>query len=320
MSGSLLAGINSGMLKFYKQAGYSTVVNAAKKDANNVTEATSIKHSYWTPESVRTGVIARKLGMTAMWDEWGIRVPLTVLQMEEVKVLDVIEDKKNKENCKIRIAGGGIVRNPERKLRKPDLGQFKKYGVEARQKIAEFKITKDAVLPVGTDIKAAHFVPGQLVDIIGTSKGKGFAGAMKRWGFKGGNASHGASLSHRSAGSTGSNQDPGRVFPGKKMAGHMGNQQVTVMELKVMKIDNLLNLVYVKGAVPGNKGGLVKIRDAIKKNKKDKFPDDVEHPPFPTFLTTESATVGDNAGDATKLPREIIAKTGGKDPLLLTNK
>ncbi|OLY82358.1 50S ribosomal protein L3 [Smittium mucronatum] len=128
---------------------------------------------------------------------------------------------------------------------------------------------------------------------------------MKKWGFAGGRASHGASLSHRTAGSTGQNQDPGRVFPGKKMAGKMGNDQVTVMELKVMKVDTALGVIFVKGSVPGNKGGIVKVRDAIKKNKVAKFPQDVDVP-FPTYAEGDTA-----------LPREMIARTGGKDPLLL---
>ncbi|OMJ12634.1 50S ribosomal protein L3-2, chloroplastic [Smittium culicis] len=263
----------------------------------------TIKPGVWTPESKRVGVIAKKVGMTFMWDEWGIRTPVTILHLEGVQVVSVV--KTSNDNYPRLQIGAGYPKTGQ--INKPLSFHFKKHQVAARTTLSEFPVTPDAVLPPGTKINVSHFVPGQLVDVTGVSKGKGFAGVMKKWGFAGGRASHGASLSHRTAGSTGQNQDPGRVFPGKKMAGKMGNDNITVMELKVMKIDTALNVLYVKGSVPGNKGGIVKVRDAIKKNKVPKFPAGVSVP-FPTYVLVD----GEPA-----LPREMIARVSEKDPLLL---
>ncbi|PVU89935.1 hypothetical protein BB561_005108 [Smittium simulii] len=259
----------------------------------------------WKPTSRRVGVLAKKLGMTSMWDEWGIKIPVTVLQIENVQVIKQI--KTSNDNFP-RLQVGAFTPRPD-KVTKPLKGHFEKYNSSLKSVVTEFPVTPDAVLPSGTEITVAHFVPGQLVDVIGKSKGKGFAGVMKRWGFGGGRASHGVSLAHRTPGSIGQNQDPGRVFPGKKMPGRMGNQSVTVMELKVMKIDTELNCLYIKGHVPGNKRGIVKVRDAIKTNSVSKFPSDIT-PPFPTYIP--------GANGFNPLPREMVARVGGKDPLLLT--
>ncbi|PVU88338.1 hypothetical protein BB559_004873 [Furculomyces boomerangus] len=297
-----------------------------KSFATLKTKENELVPGIWTPQSVRVGALGKKVGMTSMWDEWGVRIPVTVIQLEGVQVVSVV--KTSTENLYRLQVGAGFPK--PKKITRPMLGHFRKYKVPARTNLTEFPVTKDALLPSGTKITAAHFVPGQLVDVTGTSKGKGFAGVMKRWGFAGGRASHGASLSHRSGGSTGQNQDPGRVFPGKKMSGKMGNKHVTVMELKVMKIDTKLNCIYVKGCIPGNKKGLVKIRDAIKKNKKTgplkKFPKNSIPPKFTDLASSETATEypipfptyipGTNQLPF-DLPRELIARTGGKDPLLL---
>ncbi|PVV03748.1 hypothetical protein BB560_001760 [Smittium megazygosporum] len=284
---------------------YSSVVETPSKNESKETLPQTLEPVEWTPKSKRVGVLAKKLGMTAMWDEWGVRIPLTVLQLEDVQVIKTIKTS-DPNSSRLQI---GAFNSPSNKVTKPLRGHFNKYGVPPKKEIIEFPVSSDGVMPSGTEITVAHFVPGQLVDVSGISKGKGFAGVMKRWGFSGGRATHGNSLAHRIPGSTGMNSSPSRVFPGKKMPGRMGNQKVTVMELKVMKIDNVLNCLFVKGAVPGNKNSVVTIRDAIKTNKVPKFPEDIK-PPFPTYIPGKNGI--------NPLPRELVAKTGGKDPLLLS--
>ncbi|KAF0467416.1 translation protein [Gigaspora margarita] len=261
------------------------------------------KKPQWTENSVRLGAIARKKGMTALWDEWGARQPCTVLQLEDVQVVQIVENKKFVKPHLVSVQIG--CSNKTKNISRPLLGHFKTAGVPPKWKLCDFHVTADAVLPVGSEIKAAHFVPGQYIDLQAPSTGKGFAGVMKRWGFKGMPASHGTSKTHRSAGSTGQNQSPGRVFKGKKMAGRMGGNNVTVSS-KVLKIDNELNLIYVKGAVPGHKEQFVRIRDAVKKQGAACFPQDYLPPPFPTIAPENLES----------LPRELIAKSGGIDPFL----
>ena len=182
------------------------------------------------------------------------------------------------------------------------LGHYKKSNIEKpNRKLSEFRVTPDAIVPVGTKIRAVHFVPGQLVDVCGTSKGKGFAGVMKRWNFGGGRASHGNSLAHRIPGSTGCRQDPGRVFKNKKMPGRLGGERVTVQNLVVLKIDTQRDLLYVKGAVPGPKGGWIRVCDAVK------GPFHPTAPAFPTFLN-----------DVKDLDKQLYAPAGEKDVLLQT--
>ena len=210
---------------------------------------------------MRSGVIAQKIGMTRIFTDAGEHVPVTVLTLENLQVLAHRTEEKNGYTA-IQVGGG--TRKPSR-LTKSDRGTFAKAEVEPKRKIAEFRVSPENLIDVGAEITADHFVPGQFVDVTGTTQGKGFQGPMKRWNFGGLRATHGVSVSHRSHGSTGQRQDPGKVFKGKKMAGHMGDERVTTQNLVVAKIDKARGLVMVRGAVPGSKGGWVVVRDAVKK-------------------------------------------------------
>ena len=210
---------------------------------------------------MRSGVIAQKVGMTRIFTEAGEHVPVTVLRLENLQVLAHRTVEKNGYTA-IQVGGG--TRKASR-LTKSERASFAKVEVEPKRKLAEFRVSPDNLIEVGAEITADHFVPGQFVDVTGTSQGKGFQGAMKRWNFSGLRASHGVSVSHRSHGSTGQRQDPGKVFKGKKMAGHMGDDRITTQNLVVAKIDVARGLVMVRGAVPGSKGGWVVVRDAVKK-------------------------------------------------------
>ncbi|KDQ61039.1 hypothetical protein JAAARDRAFT_173512 [Jaapia argillacea MUCL 33604] len=217
----------------------------------------------WTPSSLRTGVIARKRGMTAMWDDQGARHPVTVLQLENCQVTaNIMTHRKGTTPYHaVQVAASDkSVKNTTLTM----LGHFKKAGVQPKRIVKEFPVTPDAHIPIGTTLSAVHFVPGQYVDVIAKSIGKGFQGGMKRWGFKGLRASHGVSVSHRSSGSTGQHQDPGRVWPGKKMAGRMGGDRITAQNLRVVRVDGSLDLVFVKGCVPGVDDAHVLIKDAKK--------------------------------------------------------
>lgn len=224
----------------------------------------------------RSGLLAIKCGMTSEWDSEGVRHPLTVLKVDDCQVTQV--KTKEKDNYVALQVGIGS-KKPKRVLR-AQKGHFESAGVEPKQHLGEFRVSEDAILPVGADIFAAHFVPGQKVDVCGTSIGKGFAGVMKRWNFKGGRATHGNSKAHRSAGSTGQCQDPGRVFKGKKMAGHLGNERVTVKNLEVHRIDVPQNLIFVRGHVPGSKGQVIRVSDAWTQPSP-------QPPPFPTATLEE---------------------------------
>ncbi|GAA5821745.1 hypothetical protein JCM10212_004931 [Sporobolomyces blumeae] len=219
----------------------------------------------WIPGAQRTGVLARKHGMTALWHEDGSRIPVTVLELDSVQV---ISSQTYPATDKVPERHTVIVGCSPRKDKTTNhalFGQFRKHGTESKMRLAEFDVSKDAVVPSGTVISAAHFVPGQHVDVQAPSIGKGFQGVMKRHGFRGLRATHGTSISHRSHGSTGQHQDPGRVFPGKKMAGRMGGRNVTTQNLVVERVDLALNVVYVRGAVPGAPGSFVRVTDALKK-------------------------------------------------------
>ncbi|WP_072377408.1 50S ribosomal protein L3 [Hyphomicrobium sp. NDB2Meth4] len=210
---------------------------------------------------MRSGVIAQKVGMTRIFTDAGEHIPVTVLKLENVQV---IAHRTNDKNGYTALQLGAGKRKPSR-LTKADRQNFAVAQVEPKRKLVEFRVTPENLIEVGAEITADHFVPGQFVDVTGTNQGKGFQGAMKRWNFGGLRATHGVSLSHRSHGSTGQRQDPGKVFKGKKMAGHMGSERVTTQNLVVVKTDVDRGLVMVRGAVPGSKGGWVLVRDAVLK-------------------------------------------------------
>jgi len=210
---------------------------------------------------MRSGVIAQKVGMTRIFSDTGEHIPVTVLRMENCQVLAQMTDDKNGYTA-LQLGAG--TRKPSR-LTKAERQNFAKAEVEPKRKLAEFRVSPDNLIEVGAQIMPDHFVPGQFVDVTGTSQGKGFQGAMKRWNFSGLRATHGVSVSHRSLGSTGQRQDPGKVFKGKKMAGHMGDTRITTQNLVVVKTDVDRGLLMIRGAVPGSKGGWVLVRDAIKR-------------------------------------------------------
>jgi len=217
---------------------------------------------------MRSGVIAQKVGMTRLFTETGEHVPVTVLRLGQCQV--VAHRTKDKNGYVALQLGSGArkVKN----IPKAERGHFAVSKVEPKRKVAEFRVSDDALIPVGAEITADHFVVGQYVDVTGTSIGKGFAGPMKRWNFGGLRASHGVSISHRSHGSTGGRQDPGKTFKGKKMAGHLGVERVTTLNLKVVQTDVARGLILVEGAVPGAKGGWITVRDAVKKRLPDGVP------------------------------------------------
>lgn len=235
---------------------------------------------------MRSGVIAQKVGMTRIFTEAGDHVPVTVLKLEKLQVLGQRTDDKNGYTA-VQLGAG--TRKPSR-LTKAERQSFAVAKVEPKRKLAEFRVSPDNMIEVGAEITADHFVPGQFVDVTGTSKGKGFQGAMKRWNFGGMAASHGVSISHRAHGSTGQCQDPGKVFKGKKMAGQLGNERVTTQNLVVVKTDPDRGLLMIRGAIPGAKGGWVIVRDAVKKQ----MPKDA---PMPAALRGAGAAA-EEKGDA----------------------
>src|SRR6185436_8479444 len=210
---------------------------------------------------MRSGVIAQKVGMTRVFTDAGVHVPVTVLRLANCQV---VAHRTKDKNGYIALQLGSGTRKVKN-VTKAERGNFAVAKVEPKRKVAEFRVSEDALIPVGAEITADHFVPGQYVDVTGTSIGKGFAGPMKRWNFGGLRASHGVSISHRSHGSTGGRQDPGKTFKNKKMPGHMGVERVTTLNLKVVQTDVERGLIYIEGAVPGAKGGWITVRDAIKK-------------------------------------------------------
>ncbi len=248
---------------------------------------------------MRTGIIARKVGMTRVFDDSGAHVPVTVLELDGCQVVGV--RTKDKDGY-VAVQLGSGARKASRTGRAMR-GHFAKAKVEPRARLAEFRVSDDAVVDAGAEISADHFVSGQFVDVSGRSIGKGFAGSMKRHNFGGLRASHGVSISHRSHGSTGQCQDPGKVFKGKKMAGHMGDKAVTVQALKVISTDADRGLVLVHGAVPGPKGSFVTVCDSVKKPLPDGLP-------FPAALVetaapkTEAAPAEEAAPEATATEAE----------------
>jgi len=209
---------------------------------------------------MRTGVIAKKVGMTRLFQEDGRHVPVTVLALENNQVVAV--RTADRDGYVAVQLGAGEAK--QKNVAKPQREHFAKAEVPLKAQVCEFRVADDAVLEVGSTIAASHFVPGQLVDVAGHTQGKGFAGAMKRWGFGGMRATHGVSISHRAHGSTGNRQDPGRVFKNKKMAGHMGDRQRTQQNLEVVRVDDERGLIFVKGSVPGAKNAWLTVCDAVK--------------------------------------------------------
>jgi len=246
---------------------------------------------------MRSGIIARKLGMTRVFNDAGHHVPVTVLKLDDVQVVAVRNAEKDGYTALQLGAGVAKAKN----VSKPMRGHFAKANVLPKSKLAEFRVSDDAVLDVGASLAASHFVAGQKVDVVGTTQGKGFAGAMKRHNFGGLRASHGVSVSHRSHGSTGQCQDPGKVFKGKKMAGHMGAVRNTTQNIEVVSVDDEDGVILLHGAVPGPKNGWVLISDAIKA----KLPEDA---PFPAGL------VGAVSADAVEeAPAEELAVDAAED-------
>jgi len=209
---------------------------------------------------MRSGVIAQKLGMTRVYNDDGEQLPVTVLRMENCQVVAQRTEDKNGYTAVQLGSGFAKVKNTSKAMR----GHFAKASVEPKRKLAEFRVSPDNMIDVGAELTAEHFVAGQKVDVTGTTQGKGFQGVIKRHNFGGGRATHGNSVSHRSHGSTGMCQDPGKVFKGKKMAGQMGATRVTAQNLEVVSTDAERGLILVKGAVPGSKGAWILVRDAVK--------------------------------------------------------
>jgi large subunit ribosomal protein L3 len=210
---------------------------------------------------MRSGVIAQKIGMTRVFNDNGDHVPVTVLRLDGCQV--VAHRTTERDGYVALQLGAGKAK--AKNVSKAERNRFAVAKVEPRMRLAEFRVDEDKLIPVGAEITADHFVPGQFVDVTGTTTGKGFAGGMKRWNFGGLRATHGVSVSHRSIGSTGGRQDPGRTFKNKKMPGHLGVERVTTLNLKVVRTDAERGLILVEGAVPGTKGGWIMVRDAIKK-------------------------------------------------------
>ncbi len=242
---------------------------------------------------MRTGLIAQKIGMTRIFNDEGNHVPVTVLKVDNCQVVAVRTQEKDGYTAVQLGVGAAKVKNVGKAMR----GHFAKAKVEPKSWIVEFRVPKDALIDVGAELLAEHFVAGQFVDVVGTTIGKGFAGGMKRHHFAGLRASHGVSVSHRSLGSTGQRQDPGKTFKGKKMAGHLGDVRVTTQNLRVISTDVERGLIMVRGAVPGSDGGYVLIKDAVKR----KAPKGL---PFPAAIRSHAEAAAEPA------PTEPPAGTG----------
>src|SRR3954466_5670965 len=239
---------------------------------------------------MRTGVVAQKVGMTRIFADSGEHVPVTVLRLANCQVVGHRTKDKNGYVALQLGSGTRKVKN----VTKAERGNFAIAKVEPKRRVTEFRVPEDALIPVGAEITADHFVPGQFVDVTGTTTGKGFAGAMKRWNFGGLRASHGVSISHRSHGSTGGRQDPGKTFKNKKMAGHMGVERVTTQNLRVVQTDVSRGLILVEGAVPGHRGGWIYVRDAVKRA----LPKDAPQPGKFRVRSEENGSAGEASSEA----------------------
>ena len=245
---------------------------------------------------MRTGVIAKKVGMTRVFQDDGRHVPVTVLSLEDCTV--VSQRTADRDGYVAVQLGAGDAK--QKNVNKPQREHFAKAEVGLKQRLAEFRVADDALVDVGQMIAASHFVPGQLVDVSGHTQGKGFAGAMKRWGFGGMRATHGVSISHRAHGSTGQRQDPGKVFKNKKMAGHMGDRQRTQQNLEIVRVDDERGLIFVKGSVPGSKNTWLTVVDAVKVPRHDEAP-------YPAGLKDGSAPAEEEQDAAAETPAEEAA-------------
>jgi large subunit ribosomal protein L3 len=237
---------------------------------------------------MRMGLIGQKVGMSRVLTEKGEHIPVTLIHVDNCQIVAVKTAEKNGYNAVQLGVGTPKLKNVSKSLR----GYYAKQKIEPKRKLAEFRVDAEALLKPSDRVSVAHFIPGQFVDVSGNAIGKGFAGAMKRWNFRGLRASHGVSISHRSHGSTGQRQDPGRVFKGKKMAGHLGTKRITIQNLEVVATDTDQNLIIIKGAVPGANGSYVYIRDAVKKPAQDL--------PYPTALIEEAEKKAPTAETATE--------------------
>ena len=248
---------------------------------------------------MRSGIIAKKVGMTRVFMEDGKQIPVTVLQLENLQVVAQRTAEDNGYTAVQLGAGTAKVKRTSKAMR----GHFAKANVEPKRKVAEFRVAPENMIEVGAEITAEHYNEGQYVDVSGISIGKGFQGGMKRWNFGGLRATHGVSISHRSHGSTGQCQDPGKVFKGKKMAGHMGAARVTTQNLEIVKTDTARGLIMVKGAVPGSKGGWVTVKDAVKKP----FPENAIVPAALASAAREAAKAAEEAAAAAAAEAEAEA-------------
>jgi len=245
---------------------------------------------------MRTGLIAEKIGMTRVFDKDGNHIPVTVLKVDNCQVVA----QKTEEKDGYTAVQLGAKNAKPKNVSAPMKGHFAKAKVEPKQKLVEFRVSPDAMLNVGDELAASHFVEGQLVDVVGTTVGKGFQGGIKRHNFGGMRATHGVSVSHRAHGSTGQCQDPGRVFKNKKMAGHMGAAQRTTNNLKVVAVDAEEGVILIKGCVPSAKGGFVLVKDAAKKLSQDNLP-------FPAGLKVKETVAKEETAPATEAPAEEVA-------------
>lgn len=253
---------------------------------------------------MRSGIIAKKVGMTRLFMEDGKQIPVTVLHLDNLQVIAQRTADKDGYTAVQLGAGAAKAKRTSKAMR----GHYSAAKVEPKRKLAEFHVSEDGLIDVGAEISAEHFLEGQKVDVSGTSIGKGFAGAMKRHNFGGLRATHGVSVSHRSHGSTGQCQDPGKVFKGKKMAGHMGSARVTTQNLQVVKTDADRGVIMVKGAVPGSKGGWVTIKDAVKKPT----PENVIYPAGLKSMAEEAERLAEEAAAAAAAEEEAAAKAAAE--------
>ena len=267
---------------------------------------------------MRTGVIAKKMGMMRLFHEDGRHVPVTVLALEGCQVVGARNEERDGYFA-VRLGAGA---RKAKNVNKPQRGEFAKAQVEPKARVAEFRVDdENGLLPVGATLTADHFIAGQFVDITGHTQGKGFAGAMKRWGFGGMRASHGVSVSHRAHGSTGQRQDPGKVFKNKKMAGHMGDRQRTQQNLQVVRTDAGRGLIFVRGSVPGAKNGWMLIRDAVKLPLPEGVPfpgamrrnaDETASEDAPAGMVEEAAIVETDTGPTTEEAAAMVAEADVK--------